>query len=77
MAKEVLTAKAEWVKCPGYDAETNGFYHTMRDGCYGCAPWWVDVPICPVHRKKLTSTGYCSVKTKVRGHFVTIGKRPE
>ncbi len=50
--------RAVWVKCAGYDP-ANPLAHDMRDGCTTCAPWWEDVPLCPLHRTKLRQSGYC------------------
>lgn len=47
---------ALFVDCPGL---SNQQEHEMRDHCYSCAPFWRRVPLCPVHRGKLTTTGWC------------------
>lgn len=33
--------------------------HSMRDGCYSCAPFWEQFPTCPVHKTQLTTKLYC------------------
>ncbi len=44
--------KANFMKCPNLDIEGN-YLHSMRDGCYGCAPYWEYVPKCPIHNNIL------------------------
>jgi len=56
---------AVWVDCPG--VTNDGQYgHYMRDHCWSCAPFWERIPLCPVDKRKLTTTGYCQ---KCRKHF--------
>lgn len=33
--------------------------HTMLDFCSKCAPFWDEVPFCPVHKIKLHNTPKC------------------
>lgn len=33
--------------------------HSMRDGCYSCAPFWEQFPACPAHKKMLNRSLYC------------------
>lgn len=44
--------------CPGVINEGTGG-HSMRDACYGCAPYWEQYPVCPIHGEKLKKSGYC------------------
>lgn len=47
-----------WVNCPGFDPDSP-LEHYMRDGCSSCAPYWERFPICPTHRRKLPTSGWC------------------
>lgn len=49
-------AMAEVDKCTNY---TSSHEHSMRDYCWTCAPYWDIVPLCPTHRRKLATSGYC------------------
>ena len=50
--------RAIMVPCPGVTNE-GLFYHSMRDNCYSCAPFWEQYPTCPVHGTKLSSGLFC------------------
>jgi hypothetical protein len=41
------------------DTPENRQEHEFRDGCWGCAPFWWNIPLCPICKKKLTEKGYC------------------
>jgi len=60
-------APATWVKCPGYDEADHGYSHSMRDGCWSCAPYWETFPVCPVHDRKLPHSGWCKTCRKYYG----------
>ncbi len=50
--------KAIWEDCPG--VVNDGVYgHSMRDFCSSCAPFWSRIPLCPTHRRKLNTSGFC------------------
>lgn len=49
---------AIYVDCPGVTND-GAAAHDMRDGCYSCAPFWARIPICPVHGRKLATSGHC------------------
>ncbi len=48
--------KATWGVCASGITEGE---HEYRDHCSTCAPFWWNVPRCPVHDYKLTTNGYC------------------
>jgi hypothetical protein len=49
-----MRAKAVVVKC-------NGEAHSTPwiDNCWSCAPYWEQIPLCPMDGKKLLNSGYC------------------
>ena len=51
-----MKQKARWGVCASGLTEGE---HEWRDHCWTCAPFWWEVPYCPVCGKKLTDTGYC------------------
>jgi len=40
--------KANFIECPNL-AEEGYYLHLMRDGCFGCAPYWEYIAKCPIH----------------------------
>lgn len=59
-----MKSKAEYVKCIG-EAHQNPYI----DHCEICMPFWGDYPVCPIHRRKLTYTGFCK---ECRKHYITL-----
>lgn len=51
--------KAEYKKCTG-EAHSNPYI----DNCMICMPFWESYPICPMHKIKLTSAGFCKTCRK-------------
>ena len=47
-----MKIKAEFVKCPNGDTE----FHNQGDGCIFCAPWWIDIAVCPIKHGEGTGT---------------------
>ena len=59
---------AVMVKCPNGDDKDHFYY----DGCWFCAPYWINIPTCPVSHKgqqpgkriKLNPSGWCKICKK-------------
>jgi hypothetical protein len=64
---------ALWVDCPGL--REGKYYHSMRDGCFSCAPWWERIPLCPTCKRKLMKKG--KTKCKTCNRFVIVGEDVE
>ena len=59
-----------WLTCGEYNhtGETEGD-HMNEDNCWGCAPFWWKIPVCPkceiiqrwgeIDRIRLNPSGYC------------------
>jgi len=71
---------AVWVDCPGM--QDGAYAHSMRDGCWSCAPFWEKFPVCPDDDTRLRRSqpkawdkapdGYCRT---CRKHFSLEGER--
>ena len=51
--------QAKFIDCPGMSE--GRYYHSMRDNCWSCAPYWERIPVCPTDGKRLNptkTTGY-------------------
>ncbi len=65
---------AVWKVCPGTYGERGRYYHSMRDYCTNCAPYWEQYAACPTCPMKLhKDSGYCEGCRK----YFTIGPKPE
>lgn len=73
-----MTAKtktpATYVDCAGMYGERGRYEHSLRDYCWTCAPFWERVPLCPVHRSKLTGSGYCRA---CKQHYALVDEEKE
>lgn len=49
-----MKQKAVWFTCSEDDE-----YHSMKDFCSSCAPFWDTYPTCPNDGRKLNTNGYC------------------
>lgn len=56
--------KARIVRCPGEEGYEN---HYRQDFCTLCAPFWMDIPICPTHNTKLSKAGFCKACRRFYG----------
>lgn len=53
-----MKLQAKMVPCPG--VINDGIVgHSYRDGCWSCAPFWEQYPLCPVHETKLSQALFC------------------
>lgn len=49
-----MKTNAKWVTCGSNESE-----HSYNDNCWGCAPFWWNIPVCPTHNEKLNVSGFC------------------
>lgn len=54
-----MKTKAVFVNCTDNEGE-----HSLMDNCWGCAPHWWRIPLCPRHKMKLATSGFCKVCRK-------------
>ena len=67
---------AKFVDCPGL--QEGKYAHSMRDGCWSCAPYWETIQVCPTDNVKLrqTETNWTRYdpKAPVKGYCRTCRK---
>lgn len=74
--------QAKYVECPNMQGQDGKQFHTNLDFCGICAPYWEQIPLCPVHGKKLHQSnkekGWCKecrkyyLFPKVEGRLVGV-----